>query len=372
MTRLNSEQQRVLDIVSEALHGHPQEGNDDLIPELMSQAVFSVVFPSHNMSISVIASNIQVLYEHVELHELLTAHHIPYVILKGAASASYYSNPILRTMGDVDFLIAPSDFSKATDLLTSIGFTYMEQDTDGIHIAFHRDGSTWEMHRSINGIPGGKAGNQVRQYLSDIIETAVAYDGGNGVIKIPDDFHHGLVLLIHTASHLTAEGVGLRHLCDWAVFVNRFTDAQFCTLFEEKLTACGLWRFAQLLSLTCVKYLHFPYQAWMGDANEDILEQLITDIMNGGNFGKKDKDRYRQIKYISNRGEHTVDQKNVILQLWDTIEKKAKVKGKSRIAVVGDYASMLLKGERKPDSGSTMKQAAKRKKLYSEFHLFEV
>lgn len=377
MSSLISEQQKyVIELTANSLfnlNSMRRDCTEEIIPELLSQAVLPIALPDHKLASSIIATNMQVSYEHTELHELLTENTIPYVILKGVASASYYPNPILRTMGDVDFLLHPSDMSRTASLLESIGFEKaVDDDEGGIHIAFHRDNSTWEMHRSINGIPAGEVGERVKLFLSDIIETALDYDEGNGVIKIPDHFHHGLVLLLHTASHLTSEGVGLRHLCDWAVFVNHFTDDQFRFLFEEKVIACGLWRFAQLLSLVSVKYLNLPYQSWMGEADADILEQLITDIMDGGNFGKKDEDRYRQIKYISNRGEHTVDQKSTVLQLWDTIGRKAEAQGKSRLAVVGDYASMVLKGERKLDNYETIRQAAERKKLYSEFHLFEV
>lgn len=373
---IDEQQKAVIELTANSLfnlNSTRRDCTEEIIPELLSQAVLPIALPDHKLASSIIATNMQVSYEHTELNDLLTESRIPYVILKGVASSSYYPNPILRTMGDVDFLINESDIAVATSLLESNGFMKAVDDDDGgIHIAFHRDDSTWEMHRSINGVPEGEAGEQVRAFLSDIIKTAVDYDEGNGIIKIPDDFHHGLVLLLHTVSHLTSEGVGLRHLCDWAVFVNHFTDEQFRFLFEEKLKACGLWRFAQLLSLVSVKYLNLPYQSWMGEADADILEQLITDIMDGGNFGHKDEDRYRQIKYIANRGEHTVDQKPTVLQLWDTIGKKAEVQGKSRLAVIGEYASMVLKGERKLDNHETIKQAAERKKLYSEFHLFEV
>lgn len=327
--------------------------SDYLLTELLSQAVLPLAHLEdapewQRRSSAVIASNMQISYEHTELHGLLSENHIPYVILKGVASASYYPDPILRTMGDVDFLIRPTDVTKATALVESIGFV-SEGDTGGKHIVFHRDSSVWEMHRCVNGVPENDAGKIIRTYLSDTIDTAVDYDEGNGIVKIPDSFHHGLILLLHTASHLTSEGVGLRHLCDWAVFVNHFTDEQFRFLFEEKLKACGLWRFAQLLSLVSAKYLKLPYQSWMGEAEDTILEQLITDIMDGGNFGNKDGDRYRQIKYISNRGEHTVDQKSALRQLWDTIGKKAKAANASRISVIADYARMVVSGERKLD-----------------------
>lgn len=121
---------------------------EEIIPELLLQAVLPIAIPTHKLASSIIASNMQVSYEHTELHNLLTQNSIPYVILKGVASASYYPNPILRTMGDVDFLINSADFPRVASLLESIGFEKAtEDDGEGIHIAFHRDDSTWEMHR---------------------------------------------------------------------------------------------------------------------------------------------------------------------------------------------------------------------------------
>lgn len=354
-------------------------GGEALIREACAQAVLPLVYgalPQESKALcrkeyqQTMAANMAVSYEHTELHDLLTANGIPYVVLKGAASASYYPTPILRTMGDVDFLIHEDAIQRTGQLLAEIGFQ-MEPDTGGIHIACHRGTSTWEMHRSVNGIPAGEAGAAIQAFLSDAIETAVDYDEGNGILRIPDHFHHGLILLLHTASHLTSEGVGLRHLCDWAVFVNHFSDGQFTGLFEDRLKACGLWRFAQLLTLVCVRYLHLPVREWAGQADGELLERMICDILHGGNFGKKEEDRYRQIKYISNRGEHTVDEKPTLLQLWDTVSKKAEMEQKTRAAVLADYARLVMQGKRRLDSGATLRRAGERKSLYAEFRLFE-
>ena len=50
----------------------------------------------------------------------------------------------------------------------------------------------------------------------------------------------------------------------------------------------------------------------------------IADIMNGGNFGFKDKDRYGQIKYISDRETHKLSDKGSFSQLLSSINAKAK------------------------------------------------
>lgn len=373
-------QNRILSILSSALFSKEtpvgivdwKDEISQLITEASAQAVLPLValdtIPTAKPQINVILTkNLTVIYEHTELHELLTANDIPYVILKGCASASYYADPVLRTMGDVDLLVNQQDISRAGELLESVGFERAEDKDAGIHIAYHRDDSTWELHRSVNGIPAGMCGDFVKSYLSDIIATAVDCETSCGTIRIPDPFHHCLILLLHTASHLTSEGVGLRHLCDWAVFADKVNAEQWKT----ELQNCGLYHFAQILTLMCMRYLGLPEQSWAGTADDAILEHLITDILDGGNFGKKDDDRYRQIKYISNRGEHTVDQKNAVLQLWDTVGKKAEAEQKSRIGVVAEYIGLVISGKRKLDTGKTIGAANQRKKLYAELHLYE-
>lgn len=375
-------QNRILSILSSALFSKEtpagivdrEDEMSQLITEASAQAVLPLAvqdtIPTAKTQINaILAKNLNVIYEHAELHELLTSNNIPYVILKGCASAAYYDDPVFRTMGDVDFLVNPQDVSRTGELLESIDFERVAEDDDvGIHVAYHRDASTWELHRSVNGIPAGTCGDFVKSYLSDIITTAVEYETSCGTIRIPDPFHHCLILLLHTASHLTSEGVGLRHLCDLAVFANKVNVEQWKT----ELQNCGLYRFAQILTLVSMKYLGLPEQSWAGTADDAVLEQLITDILDGGNFGKKDGDRYRQIKYISNRGNRTVDQKNAVLQLWDTIGKKAAAERKSRIGVVTEYIGLVFSGKRKLDTGKTIGTANQRKKLYAELHLYEL
>ena len=60
--------------------------------------------------------------EHIRLHKIMTEAGIPYVILKGAASAAYYPDPIMRAMGDVDFLIDSEDVERTCKVLEEKGF----------------------------------------------------------------------------------------------------------------------------------------------------------------------------------------------------------------------------------------------------------
>lgn len=365
---MNPNQEALVKIVSGTLfqtnQAQPITVTESIQQETFNQTVYLLLLQAASPQFyKQHASNIRVQCDHAYVHELLTAHHIPYVMLKGMVSASYYPDPKRRSLGDVDFLIQEEYVGRVSQLLQEDEFTAAD-DHGGIHIAFHREpSSTFELHWAINGCT-----DKVQGYLSDILEQA--YES-NGIMQ-PSHFHHCLILLTHTASHLTSEGVGLRHLCDWAVFINQIDVSQW----EKELKDCGLWTFAKVLSQVCVKYLRCEVKCggedrpWFGTINDALCEQLMDDILNGGNFGQKDSDRTRQIKYISNRGERTVDGKPSLLQVFHTIKKKAADEKKSILGVVFDYAGMVLTGKRKIDTVSTIKAANQRKQLYSELKLY--
>ena len=410
---MNDVQHLLLQVIGAALFGKkkPVVADNQILPlisESKAQAVFPLLFSvldsqlqeklmpeqyaeqSEDFFRYAIAGT-QNFAEHSELHELMTANDISYVVMKGFASAMYYSEPSLRSTGDVDFLVEKENVSDAGKLLESIGFTvdHGEEDDD-IHIAYHRDPmSIWELHRSVNGIPNGEVGENIQAEMDRAIATAELVNQDDVICRVPDKFHHGLIMLLHTAAHLTSEGVGLRHLCDWVVFASSLSDSDFRDSFEKKLKSFGLWRFAQVLTLLGTNYLGAPKRVWALDVNEsrivndDTLSGLMNDILSGGNFGTKDLNRYREIKYITDRGEHTVSSSGIIRQGFRTMNEKVrtdyKTIGKHKIlypigyiAEGSRYFGLIVSGKRKTSGTKQMlKEAAERKKIYSSLKLFK-
>ena len=398
MQKINNNQTLLLDLCAKALFDKnaslPEEyDTKEIVKESVRQTVFPTVYSfikdncddtCDKRFSQIIAKNIRVEYTHNEIHRVLSENNIPYVILKGVASAGYYKEPMLRMMGDVDVLVSPDNITKADELLKSIGFVTTDDiNGDDMHIGYKRkDGISCELHRRIGWAPNNSVGDTVNKYLSDIFEKSVEYKTQNGCCIVPCKFHHGLILLLHTATHLTHEGVGLRHLCDWAVFVNSFSNDEFVDLFEKPLKDMGLWRFAQLLTLCCVKYLGCDTKEWAGECEQTLLEGIITDILNGGNFGFKDTDRYNQIKYISDREKGTTSKRNPVLQALYSINAKTKKDfafvNKIKVLLpfgwvltIFKYLYLVLMGKRSLDNASTIKGAQDRKNIYDEFKLYK-
>ena len=117
-------QKTVLNLLSSAMFQKPFNVNNEVdwklvFDECRAQSVTSLTFsvlPKDKVPGDVfqkwkeqvnsgLAANSRICYAHTMLHNLLTDAGITYVILKGCVSAEYYPEPLLRTMGDVDFYV---------------------------------------------------------------------------------------------------------------------------------------------------------------------------------------------------------------------------------------------------------------------------
>ena len=174
-----------------------------VLKEAEAQTVFSLAFAYLQKELTIISAgnfdelnekfyrnvilNTNNFQEHNELHELMESRQIPYVTIKGLASAYYYPDPSLRDMGDVDFLVFENDFEASKRSVLSAGFKLNHGDDDSIHIAFNREPvSIWEQHRCVNGIPEGSVGELIREELDKTIETSELVELDGAVCRIPD------------------------------------------------------------------------------------------------------------------------------------------------------------------------------------------
>ena len=328
-----------------------------------------------------LAVNSKISYAHTMLNGLLNQAKIPYVILKGCASAEYYDDPLLRTMGDVDFYVPHSYFEKADKLLLKNGFKSNEIDHE-YEKAYTKDDVIFELHNTVNGVPGGKVGLKIQHFFDDVFEKSELKHFDLAEYYSPSPFHHGLVMLLHVARHMVTGGIGLRHFCDWAVFVDKVGD-DFAPLFEEKLKQVGLWRFAQIMTQFCIEFLGLKPQVWAEIMDKKLLYDLKNDVFAGGNFGHKDLSRADEAKFITSRKKGGVNNdsnvKQAVLSANEIVRKHWKFADKIPIAYPagwaffgGRYAIRTIAGKRNRVKVSALvKGAEKRKALYKEIKLFE-
>lgn len=255
-----------------------------------------------NMAMSVIQTGVGVAQAQSELVKIMQENGFSYVILKGLSAAAYYPNPELRALGDVDFLIDPKQQEKVEAALQLAGYKRWEHD-HVCHVVYNKPGAHLEMHFEVAGVPYGWQGDAVREFLQGAVFDPVLREQEFRDFYAPKDMYHGLILLLHMQHHMLGEGFGLRHLSDWAAYVAKTGDQPY---WEETLVPflkkIGLYTYAAVMTKVCAKFLYTSLPKWAEHAEEEACDEVMNDILTGGNFGRKNSMRAKSGMLISEHG----------------------------------------------------------------------
>lgn len=248
----------------------------------------------------ILQSNLSVLQSQCDMTSLIEGH--PYVILKGSSASVNYPKPELRSLGDVDFLIDPSEQEELEKLFIQNGYRKSMGDHPN-HVVFDKPNAVLEMHFETAGVPFGIQGEKVKEYLKDTVYNPIVKVQDFSTFNAPNEDKNALILLLHMQHHMLSDGFGIRHLCDWATFINEHGNADF---WKEKLIPLlkdiGLYTYLKVITKTASVYLHSTCPDWVGEVDSELCEDIIIDILTGGNFGVKDKTRAKSAMLISETG----------------------------------------------------------------------
>lgn len=269
--------------------------DEDTINEAKQQAVYSLIC-SPAQAIPYISKNTQLMWEQEHLSEILEG--IPYLVIKGACAAIYYPDPIRRTMGDIDIVVPPQFFDKSYQMLVTAGYTTNEPvDSDDRHIHFKRNGILIELHRRFATLQS----KDQERILDEWLYTATPEMGtvGKHSFPMPQKEINGLVLLTHINQHLE-EGLGLRQLLDWIMYVRKSLSGESWESFKTKTDQLGLTTLAKVVTRFGQIYLKLNTElTWCQDINDTTVEKLLDYVYECGNFGSKDSGNNTMIMVMS-------------------------------------------------------------------------
>lgn len=199
------------------------------------------------------------------------------IVLKGFSVGAFYAEPDLRQPGDID-LFFHRDYERVVGIVQSRG---IRVELNPSHDKFWYRGILIELHsrpfRPLCPIP-------------DLDLSPIWQDTAVGKYRVLNVKANALLLLIHPAKHFMNEGLGLRQVCDWAVFLQHYgNSADFKGIWGE-MNRQGASRFVCSLSALVVRYLGV---FWYGLENKSLREHRIQTmlqlILYRGNFGYSGK-----------------------------------------------------------------------------------
>lgn len=342
----------------------------------------SVYMEYFTKSAKIAAKNQSLLLVQEKCKKVLEKENIPFTIMKGAAVSAMYEKPELRSMGDIDILVSRESFDSAMTALSNNGFIYKGGEGD-IHREFIMDGCIVELHFEINGIPNGDKGDVIREIFSGFSDNIEICQMDGYFFPCPSPYIHGIILLLHMYEHLQTGGIGLRHLCDWGVFSLKYlNNTKQCYEILDKFKELSIFKFCCIMTATAKHYFSISFDfEWCFDVDGELIEDLLFDIFEGGNFGyKKPEERYMSdilVKRSDEKNKNTVSRgfsnfRERIYTSMPITKKHPVLIAVAPFYIPVRYAFRVAKGKRKKVNAVKMvKSSSKRRTLYDKFEMFK-
>ena len=223
-----------------------------------------------------------------ELINILKRQNIDYRVFKGQVVASCYPDPTIRQSGDIDIWV-PTDKQKAfRDIIEETLSQDIKRYGSEIHIEFEWHGVPIEVHQRLTSFVRKRHQDYFNQLLNTDEGMVVMVDGNE--VKTLNPTLNALYIFIHLFFHLVTEGVGLRQLCDWMMWLHKYNGVINREKLEEYLQVLGLTKAYRVIGTILVDYLglpksEFPLEITENDSKKS--KKVLNDIMANGNFGHK-------------------------------------------------------------------------------------
>lgn len=209
-------------------------------------------------------------------------------ILKGQGNALMYPNPYSRTPGDIDVWVNASReqiteyVKKYFEIGEDIRYHHLETSLDGVPVELHFFPCIMN-----NPIYNARLQKWFKRNADLQCSNVVSLPDGIGEIAIPTTAFNVVYQLTHLYHHFFDEGIGMRQIIDYYYVVSMLNvNCEMLTWLKKNLKHLGLWKFAGAVMYVLHEALGLPEEKMIAPMDEKRGKLLLTEILNGGNFGQ--------------------------------------------------------------------------------------
>lgn len=225
-------------------------------------------------------------------------------VLKGQGNALLYPTPSSRTPGDIDVYVHPQqqgDGWRNDETAIRKIITFCKGLDKSARAVYHHidipavDKVPVEVHYRATWLNSPVNNHRLQKLLSTLLSREdgtkrVALPEEAGEITIPGFSFNVVFQLSHILNHLLHEGVGLRQLVDYYYLLRSHAcSKEDQAWLDTSLKRCGLHQISSAVSWMLVNVLGLPEKYLITTPNERYGQQLMREMMAGGNFGKFDE-----------------------------------------------------------------------------------
>lgn len=223
------------------------------------------------------------------INGILKENGIEVVFMKGQTTALRYPNPLHRQPGDIDFVVDKSKFDETLDILDKIGRTDRELIHEHHGMAYV-EGIPIEPHYKIHNYQRPSTDRVIQKLFNEVFPSELIYTDIDGYeIPILPPTFESVFLISHMVNHIYEEGLGLRQVIDYSLFLKKNGMVIDWKRHEEYLKEMRMTKAWRIFTCLCIDYLGLKTEAAIKDfSNKEKKDakRLFEDIMRLGNFGR--------------------------------------------------------------------------------------
>ncbi len=229
-------------------------------------------------------------------------------LLKGQGNNLMYDDPYSRTSGDIDMWMCgyrdatvdsghvyPGIKKMRDRTVDYVERNFQMEDVIYYHTSFNYKGIEVETHFSpsmmANPLYDRRFQKWCRQMAKEQSDHFVKLpDTESGSIPAPTIYFNLVYQLDHIYRHFFDMGIGLRQMIDYYYLLMRYNGkVQDKEVLRKNLKRLGLLRIAGAVMWVLQKTLRLQENKMIAGPDERRGKLLLSEILNGGNFGKFDK-----------------------------------------------------------------------------------
>lgn len=258
-----------------------------------------------------------------KMGDFLKRHGCNMMVMKGQACGLFYPNPLHRSVGDIDFYLF-GDYERGNELVRNLGVHV--DDSWYKHSEFSLDGESFENHQYFIATRGGKRYKQLNEKLCETLAAGNMECFPESNVLLPPVMFNALFLICHACAHFMSEGLRLKQVLDWVMFINKHQADIDWNELHHQCEHYKLNRFLIAMNAIAVDFFGVEKKVDEMLCESPYKDRMLTSILYDDDYifnsGQgKWKQRYHIVSnMVKYRWKYRdIAQQSVIKQLWTNL-----------------------------------------------------
>ncbi len=219
---------------------------------------------------------------------------IKMMVLKGWGLSRNYPKPEHRPCSDLDIYLFGEQ--ERADKLIENELGIKVDNSHHCHSVFVYHGVTVENHYDFLNVNTHPSTKKIEKKLKELSSQDLRENQISGAtVILPSVDFDALFVLRHMAEEFSANGMYLRQVIDWGLFVKKYHNEINWDSLLALAKEMNMYYFMEAVSYICYKYLGFEKIIFKVVGKAEYGEKVLKDLFNPANFQPKAKGVFKYV-----------------------------------------------------------------------------